>query len=258
MPIVNGMGQSAATVPKQDALYAILRQHLAVVRGIFAKYRDGPQVYQYVDANAGCGYNELVDCDGSPLVFLKAVQEVTVPYYARFVEINAPNAMELRAKIGNGNHNEIIQADNRDVLPNVIKGFRLGSYGLLYTDPNGRPDFDLLSEVSRLPQMDKIDILIRYSATAQKRTIYQTGKHLEDYLAEINKNKWRICETDPKDGKQWTFLMGLNYGGIRDMKKLGFCYVDSARGQRILAKVNHTNEELASMRQPALFTAERA
>ena len=257
MPVLNGIGQSAATIGKQETLKYILMQHLAVVRQILVKYPRTPQVYNYIDANAGCGYNALVECVGSPLVFMEAVDKVPVSHYARFVEIKRENVEQLRWVLDGRNHNEIICGNNKKVVPEIVRQFPPNSYGLLYSDPNGVPDFDMLAKVSRMPQMAKIDILLRFSATSVKRKGSQTGERLIEHLKKINKRHWILQSVEKGDPWQWTFLLLLNSDCLNPMRNLGCYYGRTEEGQRILEILNYTKEELQTREQLRLFDVDQ-
>lgn len=243
----NGQGQSWITPIKQENLGRILGQHLAICKNIFKKRSDS-LFYYYIDANAGSGYNDEADCEGSPLVFRREVQKARLPFVAYLVEQKAEFCTALNVAIGAKSKMIVIEGDNRQVVPILICGIPRGSYGLLYVDKNGIPDFDLLRQASWMPQIAKIDILIRCPATAIKRSLWQGQSRLEDSIKSINKRYWIVQEPLPESW-QWTFFMGLNWDGLRAMKKHGFYYLDSPEGQRIMERLNYTNSEQQSRRQ---------
>jgi len=259
MTVTHGIGQSAATPTKQVGLQLILEQHLATVRAIFAKHRGArwlTPVYQYIDANAGCGYNEDVGCIGSPLVFQSAVDRVAVSHYATLIEIDAGNTLLLRETLGNYNHHQIITGNNAEIVPDIVHRLPRNSYGVLYTDPNGIPDFEMLAGAARDPKLRRVDILIRCAASAVKRNLWQGEARLLEHLSAINKQFWIVREPERSDKWQWTFLLGMNWDGLRVMARHGFHYAHSDRGREILHRLNYTNDELAAMRQPSLFQAD--
>lgn len=254
MPITNGMGYSEATINKQNGLARIIEQHLAICGKIFAKYPRAPQVYYYIDTNSGCGWNPDIDCPGSPIIFLAHATAREIDYRAHFIDIEPGNAQGLRAgmELLKETRSTVHQGDNRRWLRPVLRQIPEGSHGLLYHDPNGLPDLELLAMASQMPQMHKIDILIRCAGTTIKRTKQFTERRLTDILASINKQYWIIRELDSGDKWQWTFLFGLNWNGLRAWRSQGFHYIDSVKGQAILTKLNYTTEEIATWQQPTL------
>lgn len=255
MPVVKGVGQSGATPSKQDGLDKLLRQHLSVCQRIIAKHpRWNCQTYQYIDMNAGCGWNDHVDCAGSPLVFLKAADAVKeLSYKASFIEIEPRNAQTLLANIGGPSKSlEVCIADNKEELPVLVDNLPPRAIGLIYTDPNGVPDFDLLEEVSKNPKCATMDILIRYTASAHKRNLHIKPERLLGCLGRVNKRYWMTREIEHGDRWQWTFLLGMNWGGMSSWKSQGFHWAHSDEGRNILEKLNYTNGEIAELRQPKL------
>jgi three-Cys-motif partner protein len=256
MPVTNGVGHSGATIDKQHTLRVLLGQHLNTCKTIFNKHGQKHwchSQYQFIDTNAGPGYNDCESCDGSPVIFLKQAQKIEVDYFAHFIEISPEHSKALSGAIDNWNHHQIITGDNRNVLSRVIDDIPPGSYGLLYTDPNGIPDFEMLARASRHPSMKRVDILIRYAASAVKRNQHITGKKMLDYLGKINKQYWIVREPERSDNWQWTFLLGMNWDGLNVMKRHKFHYAHSDRGQEIIEKLNYTNDELKDRRQPPLI-----
>lgn len=252
MPVVNGIGQSQATVDKQQGLRTILAQHISVCKAIIAKWHCCDR-YQFIDANAGPGCNAKESCDGSPVIFLREVNRVGLGYDAVFIDIDPQHTFALRAAVSNWNHHSVMTGDNRQVIPTVIERLPEWSYGVLYTDPNGIPDFEMLAAASQHPKMEKIDILIRYAGSAVKRNQHITGMKMLDHLSPINKKFWIVREMERGDRWQWTFLLGMNWNGLKSWKSRGFHYADSPKGQQIIERLNYTNGELQQIRQPPLL-----
>lgn len=253
-----GQGQSEHTEEKQYGLSKILGQWLSIVDRITTKYKiDRPILY--ADMNAGSGWNEEVNCIGSPLLFLNEAKTHTFKRDVYFIESNT-NALielaervyevgELDANLINGNHNE--------VMPEIVK--KHNGLGLIYHDPNGLPSFDLLRSLSQFRNFDKVDILIRISGTnykrirngvdsfGKKRQILELiGKYpnLKDQLKSINKKQWIIRDIIDPDPYQWTFLLGTNWTEYKAWESQGFYKIDSSKGAAILNRVSHTIKEL--------------
>ncbi len=239
MSVCKGIGQSLATLDKTQGLGKLLRQHIAVVKRIFDKHPEYPQIYYYIDANAGCGYNYDARCEGSPVIFLKAREEAKIKAKSYFVEINKDNVIQLarfiKPYVGDLVDFRLCPEDNRSAVPRIAKVLPKDAYGLIYFDPNGRPDWDTISRLSKIPALNHFDILIRYNAMAVKRTHKDTGL-LMDHLPEVNKAHWMIRDLMPGERWQWTFLLGMNWK-MNPWKSQRFYYTDSPEGKEILDKI---------------------
>ena len=196
MSVINKVGQSEATQDKQDGLGKLLRQHISVVRGIFKKYGIENGIYYYIDAHAGCGYNYEARCEGSPVIFLQAREELAVPAKAYFIEIDKSNVCQLghfiKPYLSDLVDFRVCPEDNKTAVPRIARLLPEGCYGLIYYDPNGRPDWQAISNLSKNPTLSKFDILIRYNTMAVKRNFNNTGKLLMDYLTEVDKKFWMV------------------------------------------------------------------
>lgn len=253
MPVnENGVGHSGATIWKQNHLRKVFVQHLKTCQVIMNKHRWASSEYQYIDANSGSGKNECEDCAGSPVIFLEAANAIGIPYRAHFIDIEPCNTFELEINTARWNNHSIYTADNRQIMPDIVRGLPPNAYGLFYTDPNGVPDFDMIAQTSRNPKMQRVDILIRYSGSAVKRVQHNTGKRLLDYLATIKKKYWIVRELISSDSWQWTFLLGLNWKGLKPWRAQGFHYIHGRTGKEIIAKLHYTNDELKKVSQPTL------
>lgn len=244
MPITNGIGHSEQTFDKQVGLAAVLGQHIQIVKRVLDKYPNFPQTYQYIDLYAGSGKNQEENCDGSPVIFLKSIYG-RLDYYGHFIDLEPGNTLFLRAATSFTNSHTIYTGDNKEITPKIITRITGKSYGLVYADPNGVPDFDLLALVSE--KLPKMDVLIRYPATAAKRN----GRSLISELNKVKKGTWIIQK--PVGKWQWTFLFGTNYSDYKAWKKFGFYRLDEPEGKNIFEKVVYTKKELETLRQSDLF-----
>ena len=251
MSIRNGIGQSKATLDKQQGLGKLLRQHMSVVYRIFKKYQVKNAIYYYIDANAGCGYNYDVDCEGSPIIFLQAREEIGIKARAFFIEINKDNVVQLdrltKPYLNNSVDFCVYSADNKTAIPEISRVLPGGCFGLIYYDPNGRPDWDMISYLSKNPSLSKFDILIRYNAVAEKRNYQKTGKLLLDHLKDVKKQYWMIRDLLPGENWQWTFLLGMNYK-INPWKTQRFYYTNSEEGNAILQKIANLKADFNHLR----------
>jgi hypothetical protein len=189
----------------------------------------------YVDMNAGSGYNDEVDCPGSPLEFAAIAQKYLFAKEAFFIEQNADSFGSLTS------HQELsvyncCMADSCKILPDIIDQFGNKAFGLIYYDPNGitmnskMSVFDSARAVCSKPEARFIDILIRFSGTNYKRSRGAfPGKYppLKEQLSGIGKSRW-ICrkiaidDLGHRDPNQWTFLLGTNWTDYKAWRQKGF------------------------------------
>jgi len=252
MPRTPGRGHSHATLDKAQGLSKLLSQHVNTVKVILEKHPYFPQRYYFIDAYAGPGYNEEEQCDGSPIIFLKTAKDRGIDYYAWFVEQDIESVRELRKRIEGYPDCEVSPHKNAQAVPTIARSLPENAYGLVYADPNGIPDFEMLSKVSRIDELDKFDILIRYNAAAVKRNEFQTGERMLDHLRKINKKYWIIREIRPSDKWQWTFLLGTNWKGLKAWKSQGFLYAITPEGIKpeaadIINELNYTKDERTTL-----------
>lgn len=246
---MNGIGHSIQTPCKEDGLDKILRQHLCIVENVLRKHTFYDRQYVYVDANSGSGSNPQEGVPGSPIVFLGAVSKriPAIPYYAYFIDQESGNTDSLR-RVVFGNSHEILTGDNADLVPAALRRHpHAKTLGLVYTDPNGVPDFDMLAMASAI--QPRMDILIRYNSTAAKRNRVD----LFEELPKVGKGAWIVREIEQGDKWQWTFLFGSNYLNYPEWRKHGFIRTDTNDGMDILRRISFTNRELAELKQSSLF-----
>jgi hypothetical protein len=86
-------GEGSNTPRKQLGFALLFRQCLRISLAV-------PYPYWHLDVNAGCGWNRVSGCPGSPLVFLSEAALVGKPFNAFFVDSDAPGVEELRHAVG--------------------------------------------------------------------------------------------------------------------------------------------------------------
>ena len=252
MPINGSVGQSDYTKVKQHHFSVIANTLLNVSKGVFQKY---PGIYEgyylYVDLYAGSGDN-TDNVPGSPIVFLESAKNAKVCTLPIFVEENEYSAKQLQDKLFSigANHFKVKNINNKQLVEMMIQEPpRKKIHGLVYLDPNGIPDFDLLSRLSKVGQYSKVDFLINCPATAIKRAIgskkCKQKSRLFEELETINKKNWIIRE--PIGKWQWTFIIGTNWDAFPKFKKHCFWPMDSDEGKKIINKLSYNAQELASM-----------
>lgn len=247
MPVTKGRGWSQATIDKEDGLGKIIKLHSKIVSHILEKHKWAPNCYYYIDAYAGSGINPEVDCLGSPLVFIDAMLDFFLPIKAWFIDIEPENTAQLQCILKENPWYNICTGDNSVVVPKIAASLPPSAYGLMYADATNLPNFDLLSEISKIKKLSKFDILIRYSATMIKRTKHVTGKDMREFLRMINKKEWLIRDVLSGDRYQWTFLLGTNWTDFPAWEKQRFHKADSENGQRIFNMCQKTRSELSAL-----------
>lgn len=244
-------GQSEFTEGKQASLRRILGQHMSICENIYKKgYRGVDPCYHYFDIYAGCGWNEEVDVEGSPIVFVGQAGTRDLIYRGYFIERDPVAALRLSQMIEDNPMVEVYQDDNAERLPPLLDTIdsKRKTFGLIYADPNGMPCFDVLADASRHPACERIDILIYASATTIKRVRKAYDREdLASCMSRIAKRKWLIQE--PRGHQQWTFLLGTNYDGYNSYRGIQLFGMETARGKEILRRLNYTEAELTAQQQ---------
>lgn len=254
MPVSNDIGYSEYTRMKEEGLERILSLHLHLANNIIQHGWSDPLYYWY-DINAGSGNNP--NCPGSPLVFLETARRIGLRYSATFIEQNDANHKLLEACIRQDDSVTVLCGDNCELLPLVcgqLNG-RRHRFGMIYHDPNGEPNFDLLAEVSKLSALSKIDILVYLSGTTLKRVrcAFRDRDGLLDRLATINKQHWLVRDISTSGPQQWTFLLGTNWIDFPEYKRAGFYRTDGDKGRDILHVLSTTEKEREQAAQIAMF-----
>lgn len=252
MPITDGRGHSSMTPDKQSGLSAMLALHMRVVGNVFHKNRWMHREYYYIDTNAGSGSNPEEGVPGSPLIFLDRIKQFGYPWHAHFIECEAANVLMLKQRLNGecGNSIHVHHDNNACVVPEILRHLPGKSFGLVYMDPNGTPNWELLTTVSK--ERPKLDILIRCPTRVLKRTRYQGAPSLVDGMKMVGKEAWLIREPIHGDRHDWTFLFGADYG-FGEWGKERFYRTNSNKGKELLERLHYTKPEIEEMHQCMLF-----
>ena len=184
-----------------------------------------------------------METTGSPSVFLETAKDIEIPFRAWFIDIEANNTTLLKARLGESDNFDILTGDNRLIVPRIAEKLPKYAYGLIYADATNVPDFDLLGYISKLPNLKRFDILIRYSASMVKRTRHLTGMEMNDYLKQIDKKYWIIRDILPGDKWQWTFLLGMNWSDMNEWTSQRFYKINSKKGKEIFDLCNNMRKQ---------------
>jgi len=239
-------GQSKATRPKQEALAGFLMPHARIVQVIQSKHSwAGP--YCYIETNAGSGWNDEVECLGSPLVALnQLIQCDHLKYQCTFIEKSQSSVALLNERVPDDCL--VLNADHATALP----GLELprNAFGLVYADPNALKDapFEAMRAFFSRPEAQRIDALININAHTVYRVIAaQNAGNLTNYydlsgiMRRVGKRHWWIRQPFNTAGNKWTFLFGSNNPKL-NIKGLGSVNLplfscDSRQGTEILASL---------------------
>lgn len=157
--VVQGNGKF--TSRKLAGFAAALRQNLIVVsRSIRAEQ------YFHFDLNAGCGYNEVAKCDGSPIMFRQLANEIEfLNAFSFCCEIDRQSASKL-AELTRYDHRTFVVAGSNqrfvEMIPDIIRRFGCDpgeAFGSILIDPNDHnreaiPYKELRVLSARCPRLD--------------------------------------------------------------------------------------------------------
>ena len=260
----DGYGSGDYTPLKVEHYRDLIHLHLELVRVILARQHWMSQRYYYFDVTAGPG---LHPADGSlqaPLIFRQEVEWVELPRQAFFIERDPATFVQLRRHFegasGWQSASDGFECINADLNPALLECMARcmprskGDYlGLVYYDPKpGKEVFEamrFLAEVSRRPNMERIDFLFYVSATDVKR-MREWGQTLDQTLAPFAKKHWLIRK--PFGAHQWTFILGTNWADFPAYKRIDFHRKDSDQGRTLFDRINLTAGE-RKQRGPSLF-----
>lgn len=241
-------GQSEATAYKMQGI-------VAAAVGISAKIHANKCGQRYpfwlFDLFCGSGYNDKVDCIGSPIAMLREADKSGVAPSMHCVDINAESLArlsteaEIRPRMGRDVF--LYHGDNINFYEHaaaIVQARELTKYarGIALFDPN---DSDIALESLRgfSERLPSVDIVINYSGAAVKRANGGGADRddLDDMLSAANKRHWLIRR--PFGRWQWSLLIGRNIE-VGDYKSVGFHRLDSETGREIAKVLIHTRTAL--------------
>jgi len=137
---------------------------------LFSRHHGG--TFNYIDLNAGDGFNWKARIRGTPLTAVDNLNKAEVrDYAAYFVDKRKEAIKKLEGKISaDYRHHFFPGVDNgvflRTILPNLIP---VRSHGLIMCDPNGPSHAPFADIVSTMPIYSNLDLLMYWPAIDFKR-----------------------------------------------------------------------------------------
>ena len=237
-------GQSRHTVNKIAALEAFFTQNIAMVRHAIRS----PDYFHF-DLNAGCGFNELAGCIGSPLAFRSASVKAGMPEAWCFCcELDFDAARQLQTTTEHDINTLVTFGRNQDFveqIPDIISQYGADprtAYGSILIDPNDHRRDAIPYHGLRLlaDQCPKIDVLFHFPQLAMKRVTFAVAKGtLSESAAEdcfdidelpqvIGKRHLWIKQTP--DLGNFAIVVGRNTDNVNDDKRTGLARWNSETG----------------------------
>lgn len=267
-------GQGSSTEMKERGILAALEVNLKLCSDQRKFIERFP--YWHIDLHSGGGWNEDVNCIGSPLAFLQAIAKYsTKKYRAYFCDNNAKLVEQLRSRpeIAKNDRCHIFCRDNRDILPLVAARIRSSgdrpcyAMGSILVDPNGclyggkEPAVPMRELEVFCREFPRIDILINFNLRTWRMLrgcIQRNMKGFEGKASEnpapsdvpkfFGKEHWLIRDRLRRAGDDFIFFIGRNYP-MDGHANLGFYRLDTPRGQTILRRA----EEATMTSQESLY-----
>lgn len=241
-----GQQYSSATPYKLKAFRYLLGFHAGVCELITKKYN---QPYIYIDLNCGAGsqpdYQEFGDeVFGSPIIALQELNKKGIHPICHFCD-NSQEALESLEKVIRDMSLQCNPrywlGDNKDSLLKISKQLGESKFqGLIYSDPNGKQDFplDQIQQIIRLPQMNKVDILMNVATTYVKRWQSNPKANWETHSLDkvvFEHGKSRTFIRKPEDrSMKWTFIYATNWDKQKNIKGIHLYDVNDPVGREIL------------------------
>lgn len=214
--------------------------------------------YWHADLNCGSGFNELAQCAGSPLVFVReAVQQRRQNFRALFCDHDEAAVVKLQSALGEHPNCYCLPWENRLVLPVLAEWICKHernpqfAFGSVLVDPNGYfdeatvPHKQLIEFAHRFPRIDLIfNLNVRTYRLSAPHVLAGRGKWSNKFLpsprqlpAIFARRHWLIREVMSKGGDPFVLLIGRNLRA-NDHTSMSMFHMDSARGQEILDAID--------------------
>ena len=210
--------------------------------------------YWHIDLNAGCGWNEVVDCEGSPLVFLREAEHAERRFNAVFCDLDAEAVRSLEGRLPAAPAGCVVRTfagDNADALDAfgnwIVAAGEKPQYavGTCLADPNGvrsLPIDGLARFASAFPRIDlivnlNISLFSRFRGGRESPALRgRFDKYPEplDLLALFHRKHW-VVRNLPRGGtgERFTLAVGRSHRAGSG-RHADFYPIDSPAGRRIL------------------------
>ena len=242
MPIAEDIGHGEFTETKHAQLEGFLKWHAMMGASIM---RSHGGEYHYIDLNAGKG-------EGSPRIALDAIRPLIPSARFLFCEMNPGNVKALEALYGHEPKVTIKPGDHAITALKYVASLTGFLNGVLFHDPNGVPNWEMLRQLSNMPQLHRIEFVVYVTATGLKRKRSAVGgDSLTESMARIKKKYWLV--RSPQGNHQWTFLVGTNWKDFQGWQKQRFYRTETEIGRSILGKLSLTSDERRDKYQGRLF-----
>lgn len=223
--------------------------------------------FWYIEANAGPGLYPGVNGEelaGSPVIALEELRRLDTPFRAVLIDRNPDVAERLRQSLEARGLNDqrrvaIHCADNRLAVPSACRlPHHRHDRGLAFFDEKGAPQWDLLNDVTALPTMAHIDVLVniptntlkleRLAATSErfggKGYAWDTKdvRPLCERLPMLHKPRLLIGEPTT-DRLAWSLILGSSWTGFPEWKAGQFDAANSPIGAERLQRISLSERE---------------
>ena len=237
-------GQGRHTANKIAAIEAFFTQNVSVVRRAI-----GLNHYFHFDLNAGCGFNDVAGCIGSPLAFRRAAAKAGMPGALCFCcELDFGAASQLQARTEKDSFTFVTIGRNQDFveqIPEIIRQFGAdprSAFGSILIDPNDHRRDAIPYEGLRLlaTECPRIDVLFHFPQLAMKRVTFAVAKgtlcesaaedcfDIDELPKVIGKRHLWIKQTP--DLGNFAIVVGRNTDNVNGDKRTGLERWDSELG----------------------------
>jgi hypothetical protein len=258
----SGQGQGNGTFDKERCIGSALSVSAQVAS--VPKLHGRP--YWHLDCNAGSGWNETVDCPGSPLVFhhIAAERLHNMRVHSLFAEMNPALSAALERRFVDmpfRGVREIHAGDNAAAMESFVAAIRRSgdrakyAVGSVIIDPNGwfyrKPNCEgapIKEAIAFFQAFPRIDVILNINArTYRLMKGHPAGMYpgllppLEIFAA-LNKRHWLVKLTKP--GRD-SFLLAVGRNiKAGEHKGLGLHYADSEQGRAVIEEVEGKRQQL--------------
>jgi three-Cys-motif partner protein len=261
------IGTSGFSPLKWQRFGQLLDCHMKMVRGILQadKENHAHPMYMFVDLYAGPGLylpkheTGFTGQHGSPLIAVrklkKSKQESGMDFWTYFGDADEQTCNDLQVNFGRYGHDDQVERVYVGCCAKAVdRLMKLHTsrikYGLVFVDPNGYPDWDALTDLTKSQQWRRVDLLINVNATVHKRCLKSTTnaetKRPTDHLRGLDKKYISLWTPPASNPHQFTLAYCTNWKTL-EFKGQNFHGIDSAKGQAICRLIDYTEDERSKL-----------